>query len=639
MASDIPGISGISGSSVIPTTPSVGRVAPSRALVPLAPAEPRPASTAGTPLDRSGLDLQDLFDTLDLVATRPRTPSVALEVGLEQARGMLLRSLPSEALAALDGVWDGARRTEEGWFLRSGALTVLGLPGESDRVAEQGLASRPSSAALRFLQSVARLAVGDVVGARTALQPALQGAPNDPLLIVQQAVVHARQGDARGADALLQRAMRAAPDHPAIEYGRVAVRAATADVARVVSRLTPQLGAQIVEGTALSEAQGGAPPSWPKDPPQPKDPTPENADANARIETHGDGRSPGPGTEQVTASKAPGIHDDAFNADGPPAATTERARDVVDSALRGVGARIVQGSSNDVVREVRLLVRAFSAGGTLAPTASAEQSHAARILLTTLASVLSGNTPDAPQPLRTAMQSLLASLREGRVNDAARTLRKAGAVMREPSVRLLEMVVDGALHELSRSGRGPERGPMFTPTASTVVVRGVAEQSPVVPVRLGLALLDENAASRATMRAIDSGNWPAVMYPDGRSDMRFDGRRDPLAEMGEVTGNYSAVSLVEDGARGWGAAQATAGLRAPEALGELTAGAGVRAVALLCVALAAGAMSTGHTVIAIALGIGAAWLALRRSGREGRRSGRDQALGEQPPDHPSEGRR
>ncbi len=599
MSSQIPGIPA-SGSSGVAGATSAARIAPARALVPVAPAAPRDTNPlSGTPLGRSGLDLAELLGTHDTVAARQRTPSVALEVGLEQARGALLRNLAGDALAALDNVWEGARRTEEGWYLRGSALTVLGLPGEGDRIAQEGLQTRPASTALRFLQSLARLTVGDAAGARNALQPALHTAPHDPLLLVQQAIVQARQGDNRGAEALLHRAMRAAPEHPALDYGRGAVRAATADVTRSMSRSTPP-PVEAIPGAGDPSELGGVLPGA------------------------GPARSSGTvGAAEVEVSGS------------------DRASDVVDGALGRFGARFVQADVQDVAREGRLLIRAFSAGGTLAFACSADQAHAARGLLTTVVGVLLGESAEGAPPLRALVQQILAALRDGRTVDAERALRRAGGITREPTVRLLRLLVAGALAQTSAATRGDTRAEQgeldetslrdadgaahasgatlfpdlrsidgrVTPTQSRGMVQGQSECGPLVPVRLGLALLTETSeqrlAARGLVPSLSVSGPPEVSWPADQ----------PLLD--QVTGSYRTVPGPGEVATGWGSAYATAALHTPRRNNDLHAGAGVRAVALLCVGLAAAAMSTGNSAVAIALGIGAAWLALRRSGGRG----------------------
>ncbi len=534
-------------------------------IAPITPTDPRPIGAPGSPLGRSGLDLADLLDTPDTVTSRAQTAPVALEVGLEQARGALIRNLASDALSALDSVWEGARRTEEGWYLRSGALTLLGLPGESERVAEAGLESRPASSALRFLQSLSRLAVGDLAGARAALAPALERAPDDPLLLVQQAVLLARQGDGRGAEALLQRATRSAPEHPALGYGRAAVRTATADVTRSVSRNTPD-------------------------------------------------------TVDVFPSPTADIEGDQTSGESP--------RDVVGSAVAGIGARLVSGSTGDVARGARLLLRAFSAGGTLASAGGPEQSYAARALLTVLVGAVSPERTSTPTPVGALVHQIVAALRDGRSADAERLSRKAGTVTPETTTRMLQLLVRGATDELVRNGRGGERSAVLTPPSLETVVRGEAEPGAVVPVRLGLALLEETPASRSLDRVAESGAWLAVSGG-------LNGRGIPIIRGDEITGSYVTVPGVEAITHGWAAVELTAATRTgaatvDEAGDDMKAGSGVRAVALICVGLAGAAMTTGHSAVAIALGLGAAWLALRRSGSEGRLL---------PPDDPADGQR
>jgi hypothetical protein len=167
---------------------------------------------------------------------------VALHVGLETARGALLRGLAAESLATLDGVWEGAQATEEGWYLRSGAMTVLGLPGEAERVATEALQRQPLSVALRFMQSTARLASGDLSGARGAIAAASEQRDMHPVLLMQQVIVLARQGDRREAERRLQQLLRLFPDHPAVDYAVfTAFDAAVGDVA--VGDVAPALAA------------------------------------------------------------------------------------------------------------------------------------------------------------------------------------------------------------------------------------------------------------------------------------------------------------------------------------------------------------------------------------------------------------
>ena len=137
--------------------------------------------------------MDEILATSDQIVQRMRTPSLELSVRLEAARGLFQRRLPSEVLAALDGVWESAQGTEQAWYLRSGSMLMLGLSLESEQLAEAAIERRPTSVALRWIQSLARLAAGDVAGSRAALEVALLQHPGDELLLLQQAILSARQ--------------------------------------------------------------------------------------------------------------------------------------------------------------------------------------------------------------------------------------------------------------------------------------------------------------------------------------------------------------------------------------------------------------------------------------------------------------
>jgi hypothetical protein len=514
------------------------------------------------------LDLMDLLTTTDLVASRPPTGSVALEVGLEQARAALLRNLPGESLAALDSVWERARRTEEGWYLRSGALTVMGLPGECDRVAGEGLTARPESTALRFVQSLARLAVGDVSGARASLQPALGAAPREPALLAQQAVMLGRQGDRAGAEAALARIASLDAEHPALLWARQTLRSVEADATRQRSRPTPIDWPTVVD-MPISDLRSEEMPG---------------GDLSVRDRPVGDGAS-GDKTDAGAAGRV-----------SEPGGEPERAAvDVTASALERFGARVAMRPPSEVSREARLLLRAFSAGGTLATAVSAEQAHAARVVLATFLGVTTGDGAESPAPVRAMIEQLIPLIQQGRVADAERLVRRHSVLAREPIGRLLLSVIRG-------SSAGPLRDTAATPAFGAPVVRGDADRGPVVPVRLGLALLEETPATRA---ALDLG---ALAAPgSGRLMTTGDAERAHVS-----SGTVQAIRSPEHSAEGWGAARAAA----PLDRSDWARGAGVRAIALVCVALAMTALVTGHGAIAIGLAAGAAWLAVRRSGRE-----------------------
>ncbi len=189
--------------------------------------------------------------------------------------------------------------------------------------------------------------------------------------------------------------------------------------------------------------------------------------------------------------------------------------------------------------------------------------------------------------------------------------------------------------------RGPAGEPVQTVRMGDVepLVQGDVEKGPLISVRLGLSLLahrdsgaDERAVDRAADRVADrtSGRWRSAPPFDerGTADV-FTRSATPRAErpiasvMDWLAGPTGARSKreVDDtlrvtatGAelegRGWGAAR----LVADQTREPRHEGAGVRVAALLCVAAAAMSATMGYGVLAIALGLGAAWLGLRRSG-------------------------
>ena len=578
-----------------------GGASTSRAVVRLpavAPASGTPSGTVGSgPLGRSGIDLLDVLDAPDVHVARESVAPVALEVGLERARGALLRGLPVDALVSLDTVWEGARRTEDGWYLRGGALVALGLPGEGDRLAEEGLGVRASSAALRFLQSLARLAMRDVAGARATLAVALQLRPGHPLLVAQDAIVQAQQGDRGGAESALHTLMmHAMPDDPVVAYARDAVRTALANHMRGGSSASPTAG-----GTA----------------------------------------APGNGVPLHDLAAVLQAVDDGISA----------TRDPLSSAMHRLGARILLLRAADVAIEARALLGALSSGGALAGSCRAETAHAARgLLVALLGAVHDGDArrPPAPSLLKdigsgiaserapddaSEMQRLAASgvvgdivrgLRAGRVDEAVRLVRRHHGSARESSGALLLALVRGALSGVQcahESGRGAGAAAHDGTINSHLPVVQDETRGPVVPLRLGLRLLAESAAERLAGRVAGD---PAYVT-DAESPRAAPLHRGDRSDAGAIAGSFgTARSALEDvadplqpghasdaapgGHALHYAAAAARGEHRREGSGASTAS----AMAVSCVILAAFAAAFDFPVLAVALGVGASWLAVRR---------------------------
>lgn len=547
MPPDIPGVGRAGSGPPIPPTAPVRPVAPSRALVPVERSGSR-LPPADSPLGRSGIALEDLLLAPDLLETREAVAPVALEVGLEAARRHLLQRQPAESLEALNAVWARAVDSEEGWYLRSSALTVLGHPLEGDRLAGEGLDVQPQSVALRLLQSVARAVVGDFAGARAALYPALDQAPNDPVLMAQQAVVLARQGHRDDVSGIIAQLASQAPDHPALSWARVSVRAAVADRTRNSAR-----PAHTIDNEVIPDEDGTTAPSA--------------------------ARKPLDSAAPVFAS----LEEDTEG-------------DLVTSAFLRLGAELRQGDDETLERATRTLLRACSAGGTLASACTPLEAHAARQVLAAIAEALrgeSGNFVGTPSPLAPLVGQLLPLLRapvrgggieaepDAGLADADRVLRRQGAGV-PPAVRdFLSLLVQGA------NARRP-RIDARTPVAveAVPVITDDSDFGPLVPIRLGLSLLAETTYTRALERRQEA-----------------------------VPADWETVGIGETGGMGWGAARAVADVRAQPERSPRPLGAALPVLVL--VAAAMGAAVNGAALAALALGAAGLWLAWRRPPEKG----------------------
>ncbi|MEP6763110.1 MAG: tetratricopeptide repeat protein [Gemmatimonadaceae bacterium] len=458
-------------------------VSTSRALTRVTPVAPQPVTNPeGAPLGRSGLTARDLLAAPDLIVVRSKTPGLALGMGLEQARGALIRNQPADALMALDEVWEGARNTESGWYLRGGSLTLLGLPGEASRVANQILEKRPESIANRFLLSLTSLAAGDLSAARQALADAAARRPGDALLIVQEALLLARNGNREDAEQLLRRAAVTFPGHPAIQYGRSLMRQAIREGSRVFD--DPLSG--------LFNAFR----------------TPRSTAAFNSIDAFDEGPSPIERPEM-------------------------ESRDVLNDALSRIGARVSLLSPEQTVTELRMLLQGLSSGGSLSLTISPSRAFSARSVISALIDALHNNESihgqgwearsidgqwqrtegvqrsddSSADAFRATVRQLVNAMREGRTKDVEAILRR------------LDPAVDESKRAMLRGFAGVVRDSFATPA----LVRSADTESMLLPaLRLGLGLLppdetvianrqSENRTVSGVSYAIDaSRGWGTV---------------------------------------------------------------------------------------------------------------------------------
>lgn len=588
MPPDITGPGGAGGVPIPPSAP-VRPAAPSRAVVPVERVGPR--TPTASPLGRSGVALEDLLFAPDLLESREAATPVAMEMGLETARRHLLQRQPAESLASLDAVWGRAEGSEEGWYLRAGALTVLGHPQEGDTVAGEGLEMQPQSLALRLVQSVARALVGDLSGARAALYPALDAAPDDPVLLAQQAVVLARQGHADDAADLLQQIAYAAPDHPALAWARATVRTASTDRTRTAARVV------LIDDDMTEVASTAKPPGPPV--------LPLIAEPVAKPVAEPVAEPVEEPVAAPTAAPMPESGDELVEAVISGTPHTESG-DLVATAFRELGGALRTLPDDTLMNAARTLLRACSAGGTLAAACTPGEAHAARQVLAALLLAVRPEGVGAAipgieaSPLSSLMTQLLPVLRDSTAVDTARSTADAERLLRRlgPSVppevrRVLAVLVEGADGNTRRLETEGAVGALFPDET---------ELGPLVPIRLGLSLLAETSATRALERRQEVMGGSVVVPPGLPVGAVFipsvDIRRDD-----PFVGELSGI--------GWGAAaaagEATDGARAPRPNGASAA-----FPAILLVAAAVGAALNGAGTIAVLLGGAGLWLALRR---------------------------
>ncbi len=607
MSANLSGVPAIRVPSSLPPGedgPALSRLATGQAgaLRPVRPAEPIAGATSGTPLSRSGISSELLFgEDADLLVERVPVPRGAVAMGLSQARSALLRHLPTDALAALDDVWAGAEGLEEGWYLRSGALTVLGLPGEGDRVAGEGLARQPMSVALRYLQAIARLSLGDVSPAQAALSEALELAPDSQRLRLVKAVLLSRQGHGEHAREILEGVASEVQDHPAINWARGLLRTSRADEARGQARSTSLLAsggfAAVDEGTAEL-------------------PTPTARDMAA-------GR---------WGSAGKPLLEQSFAAIGAELSWVENS-----TGSNGESARLDSVRVNTASQSVRALRKLLASGGVLVGSATSGQVHIARGLLSQLLDAInrapSGvpvGVPVVPTPTHTGNGAalLFAAIAAGNLPRARRLWLRSAASFAPASRPLMEALLGGMA---ARSGNVEA---FDSPAVGSLIVQNGSDHQSLEPIRFGLSLLQEPS---------DTGPENGLLTRRGITPLGLEGidlaeNGPPVSTsrivVGRAAGSGSwpiaqghtaevpGIRVGEAAGSGWGAAiaaaQATGNAERDAVARSGAPDSGSRAlqwVAAVCILLAVVAGLNGYNAVAVAFAVGAAWMGLRRNGR------------------------
>lgn len=529
----------------------------------------------------------------------------------------MVRNQPADALATLDEVWSGARHTETGWYLRGGSLALLGLPGEAARIASEALQINPQSPANHFLQSLARLALGDTAAAQQSLSNAAAHSEPEPLLLIQHALIEAQRGNVSSAEELLRRAATNWPDHPALLYGRDMMREVLRNSARDRQRTPVQLPRIQIDEPAVHTTS-------PRTPSASQTPAAQTPAAQTPASQTSAAQTPASQTPaaQTPASQTPAAQTPASLAavleNALHSETEERAHapDMASSALRDLGAHLATGTRRQALAESRTLLASLSAGGTLASSIPAARAHAARAILGAIVDALNGRSQTGGQgweaesvdgqwqrsraehsevthhpesasantneTLHTAVRALVNALGDGRVAEADMQLRRARGSLGETTFTLLRAIL-GA-DDRAGHGRGVDEpharaAQVAYENGGAVVQDGFSGHSLLAPLRLGLALLPEEEISGRAVRMPSDSN-AAVSYAGSMSGVSF----------GDELGNV---------------------IRPTGSAGSFVAAAGLIALAVL-------AFSTSHPMLALALTGAGGWLALRK-GSQGTR--------------------
>jgi hypothetical protein len=206
------------------------------------------------------------------------------------------------------------------------------------------------------------------------------------------------------------------------------------------------------------------------------------------------------------------------------------------------------------------------------------------------------------------------------MTEAERLLRRHGATVPPAARALLAVLVAGAAGDPDviappsaaiddRAGATPAAGAAAIRSRTSAGVDGVAtdeaEQGPLVPVRLGLSLLAESAATRALERAQEPLANTGQLSMHGLDAFVPHGSARTTPTGWEVPVGADPPSA-QDGT-GWGEARARAAVEDVPADGSPSA-------ALPAIVLGAGALGAamnGAATIAAVLGAVAMWLLLR----------------------------
>ena len=224
-----------------------------------------PAAPGAAPRDDAPISLAGRLELGDVL---PDTTRLAL--ALESATRALQGGNANAVLAELDAVWSHQLASDSPWYLRGGALQLLGRSSDAEQVLRDAVSRLPRSAAILYLLGVHTAHRGQSDAARLVNDHALALHPAEPLLWLQRAALTTREGTPDMAAAIMQHVRTLAPAFPAddwlsmlVRLGETRGRTPTPTYQKAVARLTPSSLPAIDPDAAAAAAAATIAPTTP----------------------------------------------------------------------------------------------------------------------------------------------------------------------------------------------------------------------------------------------------------------------------------------------------------------------------------------------------------------------------------------
>ena len=153
-----------------------------------------------------------------LESGHPLPDTTQLALALEAATRALQNGRGDAVLSELDAIWSSQLASDSPWYLRTGALQLLGRTTDAEQVLRDAIARLPRSAAILYLLGVHTAHRGQYEAARLASDHALAMHPTEPLLWLQRAALARASGSPAIAAEILARVQTENPGFAAAHW-------------------------------------------------------------------------------------------------------------------------------------------------------------------------------------------------------------------------------------------------------------------------------------------------------------------------------------------------------------------------------------------------------------------------------------